>query len=145
MITTPFTFASTTHAIVRNGLVPVFCDIREDDYTMDTSKIEELITDQTVAIVPVHVYGNVCDVEAIDLIAKKAIKRKTGARALRSIVEELMLDIMYDIPTSHDITKFVVTKDMVEKQDEIDNTAELIHLPQSNASSNSEKTRAEIA
>lgn len=83
--------------------------------------------------------------EAIDLIAKKAIKRKTGARALRSIVEELMLDVMYDIPTKHDITKFVVTKDMVEKQDEIDNTAELIHLPQSNASSNSEKTRAEIA
>ncbi len=83
--------------------------------------------------------------EAIDLIAKKAIKRKTGARALRSIVEELMLDVMYDIPTKHDITKFVVTKDMVEKQDELDNTAELIHLPQSNASSNSEKTRAEIA
>ena len=83
--------------------------------------------------------------EAIDLIAKKAIKRKTGARALRSIVEELMLDVMYDIPTKHDITKFVITKDMVEKQDEIDNTAELIHLPQSNASSNSEKTRAEIA
>lgn len=71
VITTPFTFASTTHAIVRNGLVPVFCDIREDDYTMDASKIEELITDQTVAIVPVHVYGNVCDVEKIDLIAKK--------------------------------------------------------------------------
>ena len=83
--------------------------------------------------------------EAIDLIAKKAIKRKTGARALRSIVEELMLDVMYDIPTKQDITKFVITKDMVEKQDEIDNTAELIHLPQSNASSNSEKTRAEIA
>ena len=83
--------------------------------------------------------------EAIDLIAKKAIKRKTGARALRSIVEELMLDVMYDIPTKHDITKFVVTKDMVEKQDEIDNTAELIHLPQSNSTDNSIKTKAEIA
>lgn len=83
--------------------------------------------------------------EAIDLIAKKAIKRKTGARALRSIVEELMLDVMYDIPTKHDITKFVVTKDMVEKQDEIDNTAELIHLPQSTATDNSEKIKAEIA
>lgn len=71
VITTPFTFASTTHAIVRNGLVPVFCDIRENDYTIDTSKIEGVITDQTVAIVPVHVYGNVCDVEAIDFIAKK--------------------------------------------------------------------------
>lgn len=71
VITTPFTFASTTHAIVRNGLVPVFCDIREDDYTIDVSKIEALITDQTVAIVPVHVYGNLCDVEEIDKIAKK--------------------------------------------------------------------------
>ena len=83
--------------------------------------------------------------EAIDLIAQKAIKRKTGARALRSIVEELMLDVMYDIPTKHDITKFVVTKDMVEKQDEIDNTAELIHLPNNNTSDLSAKTRAEIA
>ena len=71
VITTPFTFASTTHAIVRNNLVPVFCDINEDDYTIDTNKIEELITDNTVAIVPVHVYGNMCDVEEIDRIAKK--------------------------------------------------------------------------
>lgn len=71
VITTPFTFASTTHAIVRNGLVPVFCDVKEDDYTIDTKKMEELITDQTVAIVPVHVYGNMCDVEEIDRIAKK--------------------------------------------------------------------------
>ena len=71
VITTPFTFASTTHAIVRNGLVPVFCDIREDDYTMDARKLEGLITDKTAAIVPVHVYGNLCDVEEIDRIAKK--------------------------------------------------------------------------
>ena len=70
-ITTPFTFASTTHAIVRNGLVPVFCDIREDDYTIDTEKLEELITDNTVAIVPVHVYGNMCNVEEIERIAEK--------------------------------------------------------------------------
>lgn len=71
VVTTPFTFASTTHAIVRNGLVPVFCDIREDNYTIDTVKMEELINDKTVAIVPVHVYGNMCDVEEIDRIAKK--------------------------------------------------------------------------
>lgn len=71
VITTPFTFASTTHAIVRNGLVPIFCDINEDDYTMDVSKIEGLITDQTVAIIPVHVYGNMCNVERIDEIAQK--------------------------------------------------------------------------
>lgn len=71
VITTPFTFASTTHAIVRNGLVPVFCDINMDDYTIDVTKIEELITDKTRAIIPVHVYGNICDVDAIDAIAKK--------------------------------------------------------------------------
>ncbi|MBQ4259133.1 MAG: DegT/DnrJ/EryC1/StrS family aminotransferase [Lachnospiraceae bacterium] len=71
VITTPFTFASTTHAIVRNNLVPVFCDINDTDYTMDVTKIEDLITDATCAIVPVHVYGNLCDIEAIDLIAKK--------------------------------------------------------------------------
>lgn len=71
VITTPFTFASTTHAIVRNGLSPVFCDINTEDYTIDVEKIESLITDKTCAIVPVHVYGNVCDVDEIDRIAKK--------------------------------------------------------------------------
>ena len=71
VITTPFTFASTTHAIVRNGLSPVFCDINAEDYTIDVKKIESLITDKTCAIVPVHVYGNVCDVDEIDRIAKK--------------------------------------------------------------------------
>ena len=71
VITTPFTFVSTTHAIVRNGLKPVFCDIKFDDYTMDPDKIEELITEKTVAIVPVHVYGNICEVEKIERIAKK--------------------------------------------------------------------------
>lgn len=71
VITTPFTFASTTHAIVRNGLIPVFCDINDKDYTMDVTKIEELITDQTVAIVPVHVYGNICNVDEIKKIADK--------------------------------------------------------------------------
>ncbi|MEY8433998.1 DegT/DnrJ/EryC1/StrS family aminotransferase [Lachnospiraceae bacterium 48-42] len=71
VITTPFTFVSTTHAISRNGLTPVFCDINLVDYTIDVNKIEALITDKTVAIVPVHVYGNMCDVERIDKIAKK--------------------------------------------------------------------------
>ena len=71
VITTPFTFASTTHAIVRNGLVPVFCDINPEDYTIDVSKIEALITDQTVAIVPVHVYGNICDIKEIQRIANR--------------------------------------------------------------------------
>ena len=71
VITTPFSFASTTHAIVRNGLQPVFCDIKDSDYTMDPSQIERLITEKTSAIVPVHVYGNLCDVEAIERIAQR--------------------------------------------------------------------------
>lgn len=69
VITTPFTFASTTHAIARCGLKPVFCDVKEDDYTIDPAKIEALITKDTCAIVPVHVYGNICDDEAIEGIA----------------------------------------------------------------------------
>ena len=71
VITTPFTFASTTHAIVRNGLTPVFCDINPNDYTIDVTKIENLITDKTTAIVPVHVYGHICNVSEIERIAQK--------------------------------------------------------------------------
>ena len=71
IITTPFTFVSTTHAISRNNLKPVFCDIRKSDYCMDPDRIEALITDRTVAIVPVHVYGNICDVHRIERIANK--------------------------------------------------------------------------
>lgn len=71
VITTPFTFASTTHAIVRNGLTPVFCDIDLETYCIDTNKIESLITDRTCAIMPVHVYGNVCNIEEIERIAHK--------------------------------------------------------------------------
>lgn len=71
VITTPFTFASTTHAIVRNGLEPVFGDIDPVTYTMDVTKLERLITDRTCAIVPVHVYGNVCNIEEIERLAHK--------------------------------------------------------------------------
>ncbi len=71
VITTPFTFASTTHAIVRNNLTPVFCDVNPDDYTIDTEKIEALISEKTVAIVPVHVYGIICNVERIQEIADR--------------------------------------------------------------------------
>ena len=71
VITTPYTFASTTHAIVRNGLTPVFCDIDPVTFTLDPSKIERLITDRTCALLPVHVYGNICDVDEIGRIAAK--------------------------------------------------------------------------
>jgi len=71
IITTPFTFASTTHAIVRCGCTPVFCDVEPERYTLDPAKIEALITDKTAAILPVHVYGNLCDTEAIGAIARR--------------------------------------------------------------------------
>ena len=71
VITTPFTFISTTHAIVRNRLTPVFCDVKLSDGTIDEKKIEDLITERTVAIIPVHVYGNICNVEEIQKIANK--------------------------------------------------------------------------
>ena len=71
VITTPFTFASTTHAIVRNGLEPVFCDVDPVTFTMDTGKLESLITERTSAILPVHVYGNICNIEEIERIARK--------------------------------------------------------------------------
>lgn len=71
VLTTPFTFISTTHAIERTGLTPVFCDVEKDYFTIDPDKIEEKITPRTRLILPVHVYGNPCDVSAIDRIAKK--------------------------------------------------------------------------
>lgn len=71
IITTPFTFVSTTHAIVRNHLKPVFCDVKLSDGTIDEEQIEDLITENTVAIIPVHVYGNVCNIEKIQVIAEK--------------------------------------------------------------------------
>ncbi len=71
VITTPYTHCSTTHSIVRNGLTPVFCDVNDRDYTIDAAQIEKYITDKTCAIVATHVYGGVCDVKAIDEIAKK--------------------------------------------------------------------------
>lgn len=71
IITTAFTFPSTTHAIVRQGCTPVFADIKLDDYTLDPVDVERKITDKTVAILPVHVLGNVCDVEAFEQLAQK--------------------------------------------------------------------------
>lgn len=71
VITTPFTFVSTTHAIRRNNLQPVFCDIDPEDCTIDVSLLERLISEKTSAIIPVHVYGNICDTAAIESIAKK--------------------------------------------------------------------------
>ncbi|MHC1773536.1 MAG: DegT/DnrJ/EryC1/StrS family aminotransferase [Flexilinea sp.] len=71
VITSPFTFASTTHALTLNNITPVFCDIKENDLTIDPDKIEPLLTEHTSAILPVHVYGHLCDVKKIKEIAKK--------------------------------------------------------------------------
>lgn len=71
VITTPFTFAATPHAIAWNNLKPVFCDIEPNTMTIDSSKIEALITPNTSAILAVHVYGFPCNVEEIEKIAKK--------------------------------------------------------------------------
>lgn len=71
VITTPFTFVSTTHAIVRKGLTPVFADINPADFTIQTDNLESLISEKTSAIMPVHVYGNVCDIKEVERIAKK--------------------------------------------------------------------------
>jgi dTDP-4-amino-4,6-dideoxygalactose transaminase len=70
IITTPFSWIATISAIKWEGCTPVFCDIQPDTLNMDPDKIECLITDKTVAIMPVHVFGNPCDVDRIEKIAK---------------------------------------------------------------------------
>ena len=71
VITTPYSFVATTHSIWWNGLTPVFVDVEPTTGNIDPSKIEAAITENTVAIMPVHVYGQPCDNEQIDAIAKK--------------------------------------------------------------------------
>ena len=71
IITTPFTFASTTQSIINNGLTPVYADVDEEFYNLNPENIEELITDDTEAIMPVHVFGNPCEVNKIAKIAKE--------------------------------------------------------------------------
>lgn len=71
VITTPYSFVATSHSIWWNQLTPVFVDIEEDTCGMDPAKIEAAITENTVAIMPVHCYGKPCKTEQIDAIAKK--------------------------------------------------------------------------
>jgi len=70
-ITTPFSFVATTSSLVWEGIEPIFVDIDPETFCIDPSKIEEAITSETTAIVPVHVFGNACDVEKIENIAQK--------------------------------------------------------------------------
>lgn len=69
VLTTPFSFVATTHALWWNNIKPVFVDIETDTFTLDPTKIEASITPKTTAILPVHVYGNPCHVESIKEIA----------------------------------------------------------------------------
>lgn len=71
VITTPFSFVATTHALWWNNIKPVFSDIGEDDMNLDPRKIEAAITPDTSAILPVHVYGNPCKMNAIQKVADK--------------------------------------------------------------------------
>jgi len=71
VITTPFTFAATPHVLYWNNLKPVFCDIKRDTFNMDPEKLESLISPYTTAIMPVHVFGYPCDINAIQEIAER--------------------------------------------------------------------------
>ena len=71
VITTPFTFVATSHALKRIGANPIFADIDPETLCLDPSKVEKLITPRTKAIVPVHVYGNACDVEGFEKLREK--------------------------------------------------------------------------
>ena len=70
VITTPYSFAATTHAIYWNHCKPVFCDIDADTFNIDASKIESLITPKTTCILPVHTYGNPCDIDEVQRISE---------------------------------------------------------------------------
>ncbi len=71
VITTPYSFVATAHSLLWNNITPVFVDIRPEDYNLDPDAIEAAITPRTTAIMPVHCYGNACDVERIQGIADR--------------------------------------------------------------------------
>lgn len=71
MITTPFSYVATTSAIMWEGCVPVFADIDEHSLTIDVEEIRKKITPKTTCILATHVFGNPCDVEAIEELAKE--------------------------------------------------------------------------
>lgn len=71
VITTPYSFIATAHSLLWNRLEPVFVDIEPDTLNLDPAKVERAITPRTTAILPVHCYGQVCDAEALEAIARK--------------------------------------------------------------------------
>ena len=120
------------------GRIPVYAvldALTEDTLKMILTEPKNAVLKQYKCLLEMDGVELDFEQEAVDLIAQKAIKRKTGARALRSIVEELMLDIMYEIPSDDSIKKFTITKDMVEgvNAESKDSTqADLIQLPKKN-------------
>ena len=125
------------------GRVPIYAVLDQ----LDESMLKMILTEPKNAIIKQYQcllkMDNVdlnFEPEAIELIAKEAIKRKTGARALRSIVEELMLNIMYEVPSQENVTEFTVTAEMVNKRDKV---AELIKLPQKKIETEDESQKRE--
>lgn len=112
IITTPFTWIATVSAIKWEGCRPVFCDIDPETLNIDPNKIEALITEKTVAIMPVHVFGNPCDVDSIEAIAKKHNLKVIydGAHAIGSTYKRKSLLEFGDITaTSLHATKLLNT------------------------------------
>ena len=110
------------------GRIPVYAvldQLNEKTLKMILTETKDAILKQYQALLKMDGVDLEFEPEAVELIAKEAIKRKTGARALRSIVEEIMLDVMYDVPTKANIDKFVVTADMVKNR----KNAEIVLLP----------------
>lgn len=110
------------------GRVPVYAvldQLNEKTLKMILTEPKNAIVKQYKCLLQMDGVDLDFEPDAIELIAQEAIKRKTGARALRSIVEEIMLDVMYDVPTKNDMTKFVVTADMVKNR----KNAEVVQLP----------------
>ena len=115
------------------GRIPIYTvldPLDEETLKMILTKPKNAIVKQYACLMNMDGVELKFDDDAIELIAKEALKRKTGARALRSIVEEIMLDVMYDIPSKEDIKEFTVTREMVEKKqkDEV-KKCEVVELP----------------
>lgn len=116
------------------GRVPVYAvldQLNEKTLKMILTEPKNAVLKQYQALLKMDGVDLEFEPEAVDLISKEAIRRKTGARALRSIVEEIMLDVMYDVPTKENLDKFVVTADMVKNR----KNAEVVKLPTKETSS----------
>lgn len=123
------------------GRVPIYAVLDSlDEATLKTilTKPKNALIKQYQCLLNMDGVELTFEPEAIDIIASEALKRKTGARALRSIVEELMLDIMYEIPMQEDLKEFAVTAEMVKKRH---NVAELIKLPRKKEETPAESPR----